>query len=262
MIWEAPISDVSGLAGCSGYDVDGDGAYEVLYADEDAFRLYDGATGSVHYENTDHSSGTLWEYPVVADVDRDGSAEIVVAHNLGSYNGFTVYGHSGSGWQASGPAWAIHDFAVTNIEPDGTVPTPAPMPWTTHNVFRARPMLDEIGQADLYAWVEDVCVPYCDHGLVKLSFAVANQGAVDVPAGISVALYAVDAGAQTLLGTAFIDRVETGEVISGGIFELQQSDWGPDGVLLVVDDDGTGAGLIEECDESNNEDLYLESLCE
>ena len=261
MIWTATISDPSGLAGCSGYDIDGDGAYELLYADEAMFRIYDGATGTLLYSNSSHSSGTLWEYPVIADVDRDGSAEIVIASNSGSWNGITVFGHSGSGWQASGPTWGTHDFAVTNLNADGSVPSPAPLPWTVHNVFRARPMVDNNGSADLAIFLEDVCVASCETGPAKLSFGVANQGGLDVAAGVSVALYALDAGAELLVDTLYLDEVPSGAVIAGGTFELHPDDWGPDGILLRVDDDGAGVGIISECDEDNNDYEYADGIC-
>ena len=141
--WTQTINDTSGLAGCSGYDVDGDNVYEVLYGDQDTFRMYDGSTGTVLYSNTDHISGTLWEYPVIADVDNDDSAEVIIASNTygtsGTWMGVTVLGHNGDGWPKSGPTWGTHDFAVTNINQDGSIPTTPTASWLEHNVFRARP---------------------------------------------------------------------------------------------------------------------------
>ncbi len=261
MNWSAAISDRSGLAGCSGYDVDGDGAYELLYADEDTFRMYDGATGTVLYSNSSHASGTLWEYPVIADVDHDGSAEIIIASNGTAWHGITVFGHSGSGWQASGPTWGTHDFAVTNLDADGTVPSPAPLPWTVHNVFRARPMVDAGGSPDLEIAFEDACVASCEHGPIRISFAVSNQGALDVAAGVSATLFTLDGGTETLVDQVFIDAVPAGEVIAGGVFELHPDDQGPDGLLLRIDDDGAGIGIITECDETNNEVEYTDTFC-
>jgi hypothetical protein len=261
MNWTSTINDTSGLAGCSGYDVDGDGAYELLYADQDTFRMYDGATGAVLYSNTSHASGTLWEYPVTADVDHDGSAEIVIASNGGAWHGITVFGHSGSGWQASGPTWGTHDFAVTNLDADGTVPSPAPLSWTVHNVFRARPMVDAGGSSDLYIFFEDICVASCENGPVRVSFGVANQGALDVAAGVSAALYALDGSTETLVDSLFIDEVPAGAVIAGGVFEFHPDDQGPDGLLMRIDDDGAGLGIITECDETNNEVEYTDTFC-
>lgn len=260
-LWSSPVDDYSGMAGCSGYDIDGDGAYELLYADQSMFRIYDGATGAVRYANNSHDSATLWEYPVTADVDGDGSAEIVIASNGVNWQGITVFGHTGSGWQASGPTWGTHDFSLSNLEPDGTVPSPAPLPGSGHNVFRARPIVDQPALADLAVFIEDLCVASCEHGPAKLSFAVSNQGQQSVPAGASVALYALDGGAEVLIDTAELDEIPAGQVVAAGVLELHPDEWGEDGLLLRVDDDGTGVGAVRECDESNNEYEYGDRPC-
>jgi len=116
--WSRTIDDSSGLAACSGYDIDGDGMYEILYADQGTFFIFDGATGAIHFSQGGHASGTLWEYPSVADIDNDGSAEIPIGSNndwMSDWSGITAFGHSGSGWMKSGPTWHSHNVAVTNI---------------------------------------------------------------------------------------------------------------------------------------------------
>jgi len=129
----------SGVAGASGDDVIVDSAYEVTFADEDALRIYDGPTVEIVYESREHSSVTLSEYPTIADVDRDGSAEIVVVTSGLSGATVTVFGHAGDGWAEAGPVKPNHDFWVTNLNPDLSIPSPAPLSWTMHNVCRARP---------------------------------------------------------------------------------------------------------------------------
>jgi hypothetical protein len=259
--WSARMQDNSGLAGCSGYDVNGDGAYEVLFADEIAFRIYDGATGAILYENTNHSSGTVWEYPVIADVDNDGSAEIVVADNGGAWHGITVFGHAGSvGWPKSGTTWATHDFAVTNIEADGHVPSPPDPSWQIYNVFRARPSVDDPSSADLVVSITDVCVADCDYGPVELGIQVANQGGADVDAGTIVAIYADD-GVPRLISTVTLPAIPAGTLLDGIQVDLGPEDVGDYGFLAVVDDDGTGTDDVGECDETNNTDMWTDVFC-
>jgi len=53
---------------------------EVVYADERRLRVFDGVDGTVVFE-TEVGSATRLEYPIVADVDIDGKAEIVVVAN-------------------------------------------------------------------------------------------------------------------------------------------------------------------------------------
>ena len=259
-LWTQPITDNSGLAGCSGYDVDGDGAYEVLYADEQVFRIYDGASGAIRFVDGTHDSGTLWEYPVTADVDNDGSAEIVVASNMGTFHGIAVFGHGGDGWAKSGTTWGTHDFAVTNLDPDGSVPSPAPLPWTVHNVFRARPVIDDPGVPDLIPLFGDHCVASCADGPVKISWGIANQGGTTVYDMVPVSLFTVDGGTETLIDTQFFGPLHAGWAYPGGIYALHPDQWG-DGFRIRVDDNGFGAGAVEECDEDNNEFEYLETLC-
>ncbi|HET6281389.1 MAG TPA: VCBS repeat-containing protein, partial [Polyangia bacterium] len=76
--WSQPSQDASSRqTGASVFDFDGDGKSEVVYADECFLRIYAGLNGEVLY-STPRTSGTWYENPVVADVDRDDRAEIVI----------------------------------------------------------------------------------------------------------------------------------------------------------------------------------------
>ncbi len=82
-LWSTPTQDISSSrTGSSVFDFQGDGAAEVLYNDECFFHIYDGVTGSELLSPVlANSSRTDAEYPLVADVDGDGNAEIVVIGN-------------------------------------------------------------------------------------------------------------------------------------------------------------------------------------
>ncbi|HND00334.1 MAG TPA: VCBS repeat-containing protein, partial [Myxococcota bacterium] len=256
------IRDSSGLAGCSGYDVDGDGAYEVLYADEDNLRIYDGSTGAVNYINGNHSSGTVWEYPVTADVDNDGSAEIVIASNGTQWRGITVFGHTGDGWPKSGTTWGTHDFAVTNLNPDGSVPSPPEASWQKYNVFRARPSVDDPAYSDLVVELVDFCVGTCAGGPARISYRVYNQGAVDVEAGSSLTLYMVVGGVEVPYTTVTLPAVPAGQALPSEELVVQPTEIGDGGFVLSVDDDGSGRGVTFECDEDNNRFARMDPVCQ
>ncbi|MFZ5476140.1 MAG: hypothetical protein ACOZNI_05140 [Myxococcota bacterium] len=263
-VWNAAVDDSSGLAACSGYDFDGDGAYEVMFADQDKFWLFDGRTGAVNYMSPDHASGTLWEFPTVADVDNDGSAEIVYVSNdygFTGWNGVTVLGHAGDGWPKSGTTWHVHDFAVTNINADGTVPAVPDPPWQVHNVYRARPAVDIPASADLRGVVADVCVADCDDGPVRVALQAYNEGAADVEAGAPWALYRDDGGTLTLVTTGTLPAIAAGRATDGWEVELTLADVGTDGFVLRVDDDGTGTDVVGECEEDDNEDAFRDTFC-
>src|SRR5690606_8106466 len=78
--------------GISSFDFNGDGKQEILYADEQYFRIFH-MTSSRDLQvlhAIQNPSWTLREYPVVVDVDGNGSAEIIVASN--DYEGHPTQG--------------------------------------------------------------------------------------------------------------------------------------------------------------------------
>ncbi|MEM9074049.1 MAG: VCBS repeat-containing protein [Myxococcota bacterium] len=80
-VWATPNHDFSSsVTGSTVFDFEGDGAAEVIYNDECFLWVYDGATGRVRFA-TPTTSFTATEASLVADVDGDGSAEIVMVSN-------------------------------------------------------------------------------------------------------------------------------------------------------------------------------------
>jgi hypothetical protein len=224
----------------------------MVFADEHDVYVFDGATGTVRFHTPDHDSQTLWEYPVIADVDRDGSAEIVVGSNNGAVEGITVYGQTSSTWARSGPTWGIHDFAETNLDPDGSVPTAPPASWLGPNVFRGRPTVDTPRSVDLSVDVTDVCVADCETGPVAIAIQVANHGTEDIPSGVPLAIYAEESTGSRPVRTMVLGPIPAGTALDGVEVDLGPDDVGERGFRVVVDDDGAGHGLVEECDETNN----------
>ncbi|MDA3863118.1 MAG: VCBS repeat-containing protein [Deltaproteobacteria bacterium] len=81
VLWHQVSQDhSSNRTGSSLFDFEGDGRVEVVYADEAFTRVYDGRTGEVLFSQW-HSSCTWNENPIVADVDGDFNAELVVPSN-------------------------------------------------------------------------------------------------------------------------------------------------------------------------------------
>ncbi|WP_257455216.1 kelch repeat-containing protein [Archangium lipolyticum] len=138
--WTFPIQEYSsGKTTSTTFDFEGDGRTEVIYADELRVRIFDGVTGGLRWETT-HSSGTTHEYPIVADVDGDGAAEIVVTENnhaAPGFNGIRVFGDDS--WVGTRRIWNQHAYAVTNVNDDGTIPARPATNWLTPglNNFRS-----------------------------------------------------------------------------------------------------------------------------
>ncbi|MBN2056352.1 hypothetical protein JW905_15625 [bacterium] len=139
--WLMPVNDSSsGRCGCSAHDLDGDGACELVSQDQSHLRIYDGATGAVRHQ-VSLGSGTLIEYPVVADVDMDGEVEIVAACNnyaFGSETGIRVFSPVSETWTAGRSTWNQYCYHITNVNENGGVPPAEPSHWLYANSFRAQ----------------------------------------------------------------------------------------------------------------------------
>ena len=81
VLWSRKTQDHSSdITGSSVFDFQGTGTAQVVYADECFARVYSGTNGQVQFSQY-HSSCTWLENPVVADVDGDFHAELVVMSN-------------------------------------------------------------------------------------------------------------------------------------------------------------------------------------
>ena len=137
IVWSAVVSDQSGIAAGTAFDFLGDGVAEAMYADETQMVVFDGE--GVPLLTMPRTSGTLSEYPVVADIDNDGSAEIVVVSNSWSPGGsptVQVIRDREDRWIQARRIWNQHSYHVTNVREDGTIPQVEKVHWKALNTFR------------------------------------------------------------------------------------------------------------------------------
>ncbi len=255
--WTAEIDDTNtdGAVGCTVFDFDLDGAKEVLLADQDHFFIFDGRSGAVLFRDT-HLSATVGDVPLVADLDGDGSVEIVVL-NFGGYENSTtrVYSNTNRDWPPGAPIWPSATWSGTSLFLDGSVPRTPEAPWLTTQVWRGQPE-SFIRGMDLRPEITDWCVSCCEEaqGQVLLALRLVNLGPQEAQRGVSVAAYGLDEkGQRTLLGTA-----EFSEFIDNGTASAAQQvalsvEQARNGVVFVAGDQGEGTLAIEDCDPSNNE---------
>lgn len=249
--WAAPVQDVSSNStGSAAFDFDGDGAAEAVYADEEALWIFDGATGAVLLEDDTRISGTRNEYPVVADVDQDGSAEIVVANDGGDDVVVFVVGETLGRWPNARPIWPQHAFRHDAFADDGSLAPPEP---PTHNSFRqghatsavVDPETDPFPVPDLGVRVWGSCqeTPL----LQRIWIQAVNTGALDATAQLlATAPFEFGNGELTLLD-------EPVTVPAGGesqVFEtlVQTPGVAAVPVTVVIDPDDD----VPECDELDN----------
>jgi hypothetical protein len=138
ILWSAAVSDLTGAAGGTAFDFIGNGVAEAMYGDESTLYVYDDV-GNVLL-SVPRESRTTNEYPVVADVDNDGAAEIVVVSesDIGGSATVQVIRDKDERWVPARRIWNQHTYHVTNVREDGTIPQFEPPNWETLNTFRTQ----------------------------------------------------------------------------------------------------------------------------
>ena len=144
-LWTADILDSSGLAAGTAFDFLGDAQAEAIYADESQLFVFDEGGQAVFTEP--RKSWTGVEFPVVADVDNDGSAEIVVVSNRAwggqpTHTPVTVFRDADDRWIPARRIWNQHTYHVTNVNEDGTIPQFEAPSWTVLNTFRTNAQIE------------------------------------------------------------------------------------------------------------------------
>ena len=266
VLWDASVTDESGATGASIFDFEGDGQPEVVYIDEIEMAAYDGATGALKFYSTDHSSATMFDYPVIADVDGDDQAEIVVCHD-GHKTSLSVYGDKNNSWAPARKVWNQHAYSITNINDDLSVPINPTPGFADSNTWHSAIATTGVGLVhDVEADIVDFCDEECSlGGDAYITVRLFNKSETKtVRLGTWIAFYAWSGGTRTLLDSFTIpEKVEPGWssegmtiVLDGNIVKTADS------IEFVVDDDGTGTGSLEECSETNNNGIIKGPFCQ
>ncbi|HLT38367.1 MAG TPA: VCBS repeat-containing protein [Enhygromyxa sp.] len=143
-VWSAGIGDPSGQAGGTAFDFLGIGKAQTVYADENLLHVFDDLGAELL--STPRKSGTVLEYPVVADIDNDGSAEILVVSNtlFGGVLPYTITAirDAEDRWIQGRRIWNQHTYHVTNVREDGVIPQHEPPNWQDLNTFRTQAQIE------------------------------------------------------------------------------------------------------------------------
>jgi FG-GAP-like repeat len=224
VVWSQTNHDnSSSVTGSSVFDFEGDGKAEVVYNDECFVWVYDGSTGDVLF-TANTQSFTATEATIVADVDGDGHAEIVMGANganpttwtcahhttgndgypiwsvpaAGAYRGITVFADQANSWVGTRTIWNQHAYSVSNIcDPRdsacmpgsyyGQIPTQQQKNWTLPWLNNFRQNVQDGGLFDAPDVIVNLNAECATP--VPLSVQVRNQGLAGLPAGVDVGLY-------------------------------------------------------------------------
>jgi hypothetical protein len=147
-MWAVDVHDGSTRSGISLANLDGNGADEIIYRDEDNLYIVDGCTGEVEFMYP-IDSYTGVEYPVAADIDGDDQIEVVVTSEDG------VYAFECDTWADGRRVWNDYTYHVTNINEDGTVPVDQDTSWIRYNNFLTQ-VFGTLGAGQFGPWTIEV----------------------------------------------------------------------------------------------------------
>jgi hypothetical protein len=269
--WWQPTQDLSSNAtGSAVFDFQGDGAAEVVYADECAMRAYSGVDGAVYLE-LPSTTGTIHEYPVVVDVDADGNSEILIVANdesaaancpgVAPRRGLYVYGDPLDQWVPTRRVWTQHDYHVTNATSAGNVPLVETANWSIAALNNDRQNVQGEGVFNAPDLAVDLAVTLdgCPADKIGLRARVTNLGALGVPAGVPVVFYqGADASGVLLDTVPTPTSLLPGQSLSVEIIVVAPVV--PTDYYVIVDPT-SGVAPVAECDDANNDDLVTAAAC-
>ena len=232
----APPTLVSPVA--SAFDFDGDGAVEAVVADIAGLHVLSGRDGAFVGDAAAGSCIQAHGYPLVADLDGDGKAEIVVGSVPCSGStavGIHVFGESHDGWAGA-----------SSLEP----------------VRGCRPGRQQLARQRLAAGssafaAADLSASFVRRsesgGDIVLTARIGNAGVRSAPAGLPVTVY----NGNPRLGARFRHRgPDVARSLARGVrgrgLRLPSTREAQGSVFVVADDAGDRSSTMSECDEDNN----------
>ncbi|MEX2233148.1 MAG: VCBS repeat-containing protein, partial [Cyclobacteriaceae bacterium] len=268
--------ETSGYTGCTLFDFNGDGKSEIVYRDERFLYIINGTDGTI-YNQQACVSRTNREYPIVADVDADGSTELCVTCgfndtnainnfcnlNYSRYSHVRVFKSAGDPWVPARRVWNQHGYFNVNVNDDLTIPIKQQK---HHIVFSTgsctvgpnRPLNTFLNQTPFLnldgcptykspdlAYVSNsltVNPPTCPNQNFTVSFQITNQGDIGLSGNVPITFYS---GNPTQAGAVKLSTV----VVPLDDFEVDDIEplnnisvsgpGGPFTLYIVLNDDGS-----------------------
>ena len=298
VVWTTPNHDLSSsVTGSTVFDFEGDGIAEVIYNDECFLWVYDGPTGNVRF-SAPTNSFTATEASLVADIDADGHAEMVMlgnganpvtwhcGHHAGAgigdglpswsppegasvWRGLMAFRDRANSWVGTRTLWNQHSYHVSNICDDsdsaceagshyGEIPARARDNWSVPWLNNFRQNVQEAGLFN----APDVVVSLAADCFTPpvLRAAVRNIGAALLQPGVVVGFYVRDGDTETLLGM----ESTTSSLFPGQAAEVSLTTPAGTGTAstffarILID---PAARTFRECREDNNQSPDVMPRC-
>ncbi|MDR2408532.1 MAG: FG-GAP-like repeat-containing protein [Bacteroidales bacterium] len=288
--WSINTNDVSGYTGIILFDFNQDGFVEIIYRDEKLLRIINGNNATTVQKDLATipcTSGTQGEYPVIADVDNDGQAEIVMTggaanEKVPSAGPLLIFRAStGNKWGPARRVWNQYAYNVVCVNEDLSIPK---MPITPSMIFpgkdgmmgtsddihpynaflQQQTMLNTNGNLlwllpDAHITNTPALHYYAIGDSLRVVVGVNNIGNAPLNAPFHISLYQNSVTTANKLLTGAFNRVVN--VKDTAYFSLTipkvSSYQSLTTIIIRLNDKGTAVYDQTECDYTNNEIAYI-----
>ncbi|MBR4488248.1 MAG: VCBS repeat-containing protein [Bacteroidales bacterium] len=289
LLWDLPVDEDSFSNSMTMFDFNNDGENELLISDQSTVRIVNGS-GRSHLTGNDtvpvytlaslsFGECTVMQYPIVAGLDEDGSARIIICGRFGSghtYQGYlNIFKSAGVPWVSARKVWNQYMYNVTNVNEDLSVPlhlfNNATAFTDPDNVVR-RPFNNFLQQATTidrygrpFSAVPDVAVDSvvssqsADDSTLAITISYCNIGYNTLSAPYPITVLANEYGGEALCTIMVTDDLPMDSCTQATIVQYisDPCDFsGIDHLVVAVNCAGEGiaqnGGLPPECDTTNN----------
>ena len=280
--WTKSTNDQSSSTSMSLFDFNQDKKYELVYRDETRLRVINGVDGSDLITPISCSSATGNEYPVIADINGDGAAEIIVTGD----GRVSVFSSNPTGlWAPTRKVWNQYSYNAVNINEDLTIPK---VQFNTATRFAgSNEILGDgddvypfngylmqqttINQYGTPLWVtprgEIIGTPTFNYdnssgGKMTITLQVKNTGEARFENPFRVSVFRDNVGNATNYTYEYQNTIDAGETATI-TFTLDNFDtvWTPNDFLIIkINAKADGATNQEVCDEDNTLFFYYALL--
>ena len=266
----SPSGDDTAIAGITLFDFNNDQVSEIVFRGEEELKIYNQDLETL--SRIQCESGTASEYPVIADINLDGHAEIICSCDERDDTGFLMVGKlvtfqsENNSWSNTRKIWNQYSYFGVNVNDNGTIPVQQQNPHIIgdsvimnaflqqQNIKTNQPLPD----AELIS--NEI---YCSNDSLFVKSVICNYGDSSLDAVTPVTLYDGDPtnSNPNLLKTYFISREIPADICD--TFKLYLDGSFNQNIFVVVNDDGNSplpydpsinfpAGHSKECNYINN----------
>ena len=283
--WTLTTSDGSGSTTLTVFDFAHDGRSRLVYRDETHLRIIDGST-TQPFDDTKINcveSPTVNEFPIIADINGDGAAEIIVVGADSrlpkwQYRGeLRVYASAGDRWAPARKVWNQAAYNSVNVNEDLTIPRHPISPATVFpgadgllgtnddvrplNGFLMQQSILNVKGQPLWLLPDITPVPELSNATltgdsVTITIGMTNQGAATINSPVHFSLYQEPVSSGTFIKNDSAEiNINTGDTLVI-TFKVAVESLQPAIPFIVRLNDKEGGLLFpfhEECKDMNNE---------